>query len=351
MQGKPVPMFRLRASRAAPPGRASMPERADTFDAAMAQFEELLKAANVAGPAASPLPLFYALSQAGRAISAAAASDGASWRLAGHGLQARALDGELLDVRVKPKESRNVQARTISSFQGVSELFGGEPIQRSVTIGDVWAALPEINDLLGRDGKRRRPLWVVPDDPASSSSKLFPWGRVFVTVVGLTVPDDVRGQARAQAVADELGNYAVGVEARWAPWVPVGMSDPVVSETSHGYGFRLSLEATQPTFAGHIAALRQVSREAHGFESFALLPALGDARGSRLSLWWLVLFGLSMVARYEPAGWARALDPRTSVIAAPVEELLRRALEVLPEIIWQQLEWARIEAIGNDLPD
>jgi hypothetical protein len=60
--------------RAAPPLAAQDPEPRAVFSAALQQSEELFAAAEVAGPAAKPLPLFYALSQAGRAIAAAQCS-------------------------------------------------------------------------------------------------------------------------------------------------------------------------------------------------------------------------------------------------------------------------------------
>jgi hypothetical protein len=62
----------IRALRAAPTGAAATNEdRRETFVASLRQAEELADAAIVAGYAARPVPLFYSLSQAGRAIAAA----------------------------------------------------------------------------------------------------------------------------------------------------------------------------------------------------------------------------------------------------------------------------------------
>jgi hypothetical protein len=61
-----------RATRASPPAQAGVDHhRRAIYNAALEQFEELLEAARVVGPASRPLPLFYALSQASRAIVAA----------------------------------------------------------------------------------------------------------------------------------------------------------------------------------------------------------------------------------------------------------------------------------------
>ncbi|MBF6605700.1 MAG: hypothetical protein IVW53_08995 [Chloroflexi bacterium] len=69
-------LYWLRASLFAPPAAATADaQRAATYRAALQQFEELLHAAEATGYAARPLPLFYALSQAGRAIVASRGSE------------------------------------------------------------------------------------------------------------------------------------------------------------------------------------------------------------------------------------------------------------------------------------
>jgi hypothetical protein len=59
----------------------------------------MFMAAAAVGPATQPLLLFYGLSQAGRAIAAAArAATGDTWRLIGHGVKASHLDHQLTEV-------------------------------------------------------------------------------------------------------------------------------------------------------------------------------------------------------------------------------------------------------------
>jgi hypothetical protein len=63
-------LARVRALRAEPPGLAADHRaRRAACGAALQQFEELLRAADVLGPATSPISLVYALSQAGRAVA------------------------------------------------------------------------------------------------------------------------------------------------------------------------------------------------------------------------------------------------------------------------------------------
>jgi len=56
-------------------------------------------------------------------------------------------------------------------------------------------------------------------------------------------------------------------------------------------------------------------------------------------VWWAISYGLSMLARYEPRGWAQRIAITSSGDAAPIEHLLDQALTVLPELIhrtvWQ----------------
>src|SRR5436190_23562046 len=138
---------RLRASRSAPPGQAaSTPERRRTFAAAMEQFEELIHAAQSVGPPARPLPLFYALSQAGRAIAAARGKDDAR-QLRGHGIQLDDDGSPLLDRHVAPQAERQPKAgkppQCPSSFMGVSDATGSPRLTDPVTVGALCASLPE----------------------------------------------------------------------------------------------------------------------------------------------------------------------------------------------------------------
>jgi nitroreductase len=58
----------LRALRHNPPGYAKQGARRTTFQSALEQCEQFLDAASATGYATRPVQLFYALSQAGRAI-------------------------------------------------------------------------------------------------------------------------------------------------------------------------------------------------------------------------------------------------------------------------------------------
>lgn len=67
-----------------------------------------------------------------------------------------------------------------------------------------------------------------------------------------------------------------------------------------------------------------------------LVPVVGGRSDSLppLLLWWILLFGLSLLARYEPAAWRAALDLDESPVALPLSDLLDNALVIVPELLY-----------------
>jgi hypothetical protein len=53
--------------------------------------------------------------------------------------------------------------------------------------------------------------------------------------------------------------------------------------------------------------------------------------------WWSLLYGLSMLARYEPDTWTQALDIDQSPLAMPLEALLEVALTSVPHHVLKAL--------------
>lgn len=133
----------IRALRAAPTGAAvADPDRRRTFAAALRQAEELAEAAQEAGYASKPLPLFYSLSQAGRAIAAAHLSG--PWMLQGHGLSPTLdVSMPILDTLVSPKSN----SRTVDSFRGVTTAIGSPTLNGRATLGELWAVNPDLLDV------------------------------------------------------------------------------------------------------------------------------------------------------------------------------------------------------------
>ncbi len=56
-----------------------------------------------------------------------------------------------------------------------------------------------------------------------------------------------------------------------------------------------------------------------------------------LMVWWVILYALSHVARYQPAARTNVLDPVRSTLAAPIEAGLAWTREIMPTVILHEL--------------
>ncbi|GGC88343.1 hypothetical protein GCM10011512_14130 [Tersicoccus solisilvae] len=70
-----------------------------------------------------------------------------------------------------------------------------------------------------------------------------------------------------------------------------------------------------------------------------LMPALRPHGGSAdpLLAWWVLLFTLSIVTRYEPVVWTRLIDVNRSPSAVAIEAALSKALTAVPIQIYTAL--------------
>lgn len=127
--------LRIRALRAMPPMRtATGTNRRRVFAAAPGQFAELLAAAASVGPVNGPMPLYYALNQAGRAIVAALQQPDRRWQPHIHWLRIEGPgDHRLQCTKISPQRTRDERP---GSFQLLAEAIGaavlpGRPCSRA----------------------------------------------------------------------------------------------------------------------------------------------------------------------------------------------------------------------------
>jgi hypothetical protein len=309
--------FQIRASRAEPPGLASADQqRRGTYGAALDQFDELMSAAAGSGARSRPLPLFYALSQAGRAIAAAHAESG--WTLHGHGLLAPELAPEdICDLLVQPAP-RQGKDGSVDSFAGVTAASGSAPLAGPVSLGELWSSLPAACDYLPA-GRWRRPLLALPREP--DASPLFAFDRLEADVIGLP--------GEYQQALSELGNYPLAAGAV----LPTVQGLFVHEMTPYGQAPLLQWPGEPSDFWGWQRRRDQLLPLDPLTGARWLRPALAGAALSTLMSWWALLFGLSMLARYEPSGWVRALDLDRPGLAAQLTKLLDLALEAVPTLV------------------
>jgi hypothetical protein len=302
----------LRATRAEPPGRAADDDyRRALYGASLEQFEQLLRAAETVDAAARPLPLFYAISQAGRAIVAA---HGDSPDIASHGLaeDRKHTPHDLLQRRIK----RVTSDKGDDAFGAVAKATGSPDITGKVEIGAVWAALPETYRVPPASWLPdwRMALWLMkqPGDAPPDKARMQLWSMggnphhgPIETLKGRypTLPPDTEWYGKAES--GDLGG-------------PGNWAIVVLWDEEH------DLDKIAPTVGTTDANARQ------------LIPTLPgqEAILSPLMTWWLLLFGLSIFARYHPGLWLRALQVDASDSAVPLEAVLDSGLGVLPRLVY-----------------
>jgi hypothetical protein len=314
--------MRLRALRASPPGLAAKDKpRRQVFAAALGQFDELLTAAGAIGPASAPLPLYYALNQAGRAIAAAHQPNPNRWQPRSHGLKVghpgRSLGQTLVTPDPPPKRGKVAT----DSFRVIAGTTGSWLLTGSVMLGELWAAAPGTERVRGLGLRHNRAAQVEPVGAGAPAIL----GRIRGPELEGLTQTRRSGPARkrlerAYPVARSGMNISLGLVSNPHPEIVADLHWRTAS------GITRSLGDVTTRFPG--------PQGAH-----YLMPGLGqnDDVLSPLMVWWAVLYSLSHLARYQPASWTAALDPVESPLATPIEGALAYAREVMPQVVYSEL--------------
>jgi hypothetical protein len=322
--------WKLRSLRANPPGTGGHASRHSTFCAAIEQSEQLFTAAAQVGYAARPLPLFYGLSQAGRALTACFELDDDSWLLRSHGIWATELvQPELWDTKL--------QDRKDGSFIRVAHVLDSPTLPQACRLGDVWATLPALSKSLPKDAYRARALRVERDvlvsrnafggspAPAMSTALAPAW------LYGLSPALEFSDLPEA-AVAEELALYPslLGFEELTSASPPNFHPAAVAGEL----GVRLVWKADGLTEQDRALRVDRMCLPTTDGSSWVAPAVSGNDRQLHpLVAWWAVLFALSMHARYEPAAWEQHRDIDSRVSASVIEVTLDTALLEVPRLL------------------
>ncbi len=324
--------FRLRERRSSLHARSKLGDsaaRRQTFAAAMGQFEEQFAAAKIVTSATRPVNLYYGLSAAGMAIAAAHADD--QWSFSSHGLHLVDRHAEFPDMTVK--------AEGDGAFQKVTAATGSPGITEPVSLGALWASLPDLSQagtlpgsvspvplaLLSEESTARRPqatLYLpsdhLPSDiPPKQPAWLARFGEImaaYPTAVDFAIPYE----PDAVQAPDTAGqNWAVALR-----WPAMDASGDMSEEELRAFFDKI---APEYRYRGD-----RFLRPAIG--------AAGSAPPSPLMTWWLLLYSFSILARYEPRRWAKLLDLDTSKVAALLQYALEDALTALPHLVLEALD-------------
>lgn len=273
-----------------------------------------MAAAENTGPAAQPLPLFYALSQAGRAI--VAARGGRAHRT--HGLTVPNPDvaRPLLSAEVVFQDQPG-------QFQAVAEALGSPGLSAPVELGALLASMPELDENLLPDAQYPRPLAVWPDESE------YAWLHQDNIPVRVVFAEDVRTSLDVAAMLDR---YPAARERCVLIQAETMLREMPRHPTPTGMGVNV-------LWIGEGGGLDNGAPEYRWRGRRWLRPALvgSEEPPTPLLTWWALLFSLSMLARYHPVAWIEALNPNTSPIAVALENAMSEALEAVPHLVLEAI--------------
>lgn len=313
----------LRALRHDPPGYAKQGARRATFQSALEQCEQFLGAASDTGYATRPVQLFYALSQAGRAIVAASPRVGnQAWKVSGHGLTANTNAAVAADVMVTATRVGLFPA--IASALDIEALVPDEP----VALRELWPLLPETVDVPLTADVMLPVLLFFQDG--------WPKTGTFTHAEVDWIPRQARdlyGQDRLR-VKEHLDRYPA-LRGSMPQVSPMGG----LNWRSAGPGMGLRVEwrsGSPPLMLFDNKTLSDLGVACYrSADDSVVTPAIGSmATGLHpfLALW-AVLLALSSLARYEPATWSKMIDIDRSAEANAIEHLLEEATASVPAAV------------------
>jgi hypothetical protein len=311
----------VRARRATPPGLAGeFADRRLVFQAALTQAEELWESAAVAGAAARPLPLFYCLSQAGRAVCAAWTTD-AVWRPGAHGLSRRESYAADAVDRTFGYAAR-VNAPERGSYSMVARATRSPTYEGHATVRELWASLPGWPTPRRSFGDQSRCLTLEPVQHPDDDRPLFQ------RIAGPTHAA-IRFSTLDPAEIPGLYPAAGGMEQHGTTTNLFGGDEPT-------YRFLDEQGRARPI---HEIGVKPYWSEQRLGSDLMLRPKVGEGMKmpSEFLTLWALLFCLSELARYYPDTWVLALDPDASVAATTLEQGLDLALERAPVLINEAL--------------
>jgi hypothetical protein len=281
------------------------------------------------GYAARPVLLFYGLSQAGRAISAASTAVGNdAYRLSGHGI-------EMPDLTQRPFLHRlRLVNKGTGSFTQLARLLACGSLPCGEFFGQLWAMLPDLRDCpLDADRIQYNPPLRCFEEYELNGFEGKRELTESIRLLWCERPPD------KEEVVNFLGAY---------PTLPSGNIRAITAErVNDGPGDLQVRDASLMGNWGYLVWVKMVlnmdvdppGQQYSGPNDLWVFPAVGGSSRPMhpLLVWWAVLYALSMLCRYEPASWVSHLGVDTSPNAVALETALDRALDTCPRLILQTI--------------
>lgn len=307
----------IRRRRAEGAGSATKSDRRSIFSSALEQAEELFRAANAVDDAVRPILLFYGMSQASRAVAACAASiDNGSWRLSGHGLTT----GGLEEPDIGAPELKPTPGREHSNFGMMQELLAKEGWSTSVTMREVWDAIPQL-----------QPLGQAPQHPPLSmevrGEAILDRPELTFRVIIRNIPEHLLGNPPTPDHMSKLSSIypTLKLTGDYVPAKGDSFRERELLGPNDGF-YSLRRAAPDGTYDSICQTLGDGQHIFPGLGGTSLPP-------SEFTLWWAMLYAMSMRARYQPDRWRHDLDVDANPYAVPLEAGLSGALVRCPQLI------------------
>lgn len=324
--------FGLRGRRAVLRDRSKLNEtaaRQQTFAAAMGQFEEQFTAAKMVTEATRPLNLYYGLAQAGMAIAAAHADD--PWSFSRHGLHLTNWGGELADMILAPEGD--------GGFQKVATATGSQLLPGPVSLGALWASLPELSSAGPLPGSDTPPPIALLDNQTPGNvprATLFPSGDLLSR--DLEPGSGPWRQRFAEIMKAYPGTGNIAIPATEDAISPPG---PDALNWSIDVAW-LDAQTTRELSAAELKEFFDKITPEYRYQRDRFLRPAVDADDtappSPLMTWWLLLYSFSILARYRPREWTKLLDLDKTKTAVLLQYALAQALTVVPHLVLEALD-------------
>lgn len=338
----------LRLLRSDPPGVASTTaHRRRTFNAALEQAEELWRGAAAIPSTASPIILFYALTQGAAALCAARIAKGPWEATPAHGLTL--LKPDQREGRRPSLRELQIGTNGHGFVHQVAALLGSPVLCEQVSLAVLLRSLPDHRDflLLGHDDLLQ-PL-TVHDGTLTLRGTAAP-SRDVEAAVG-PLPTQLQRKDSADGGRPSMVPPTMDEVVEWFADYPqiaragrpaaVGHVQPMEITREPDYLVRVRWNLPEPIQWGtsnvwlrsivDIVDYDEPGAPARG----TALPAVGGNAQAQhpLVTWWLVLYACSMLARYHPRAWVSLLDVEKSPSAVPLDHVLDRAHSRLPVLL------------------
>lgn len=319
----------IRTVRSEPPesiaGVLSNSNRRNEFHMGLEQAQQQYSAARVIGYESRALNLFYGLSQAGRALAACSPNlHNSNWNGTGHGLKFNTnLEQGLFGSKIQ-----NQGGGESDLFSRVSTAIGSPFRIGAAELGSIVVQLLDYDYTF-----KERNIYPSP----------------------LSAQTLLSGSGQPQRIELDMPTYDESVDRRSMTDVQrlfsayPGLTGFKVQEDHENPAKPLASNNTGKCFLS-VPNDRQCYVDPRTGNVYP--PGVSDYRGTKIYLpctgdtkepirpvmaWWLVLFSLSMVARYAPSKWMKVLSIQDSQIASKVEFLLDAALDAVPDLLHLEL--------------